>query len=415
MPDAVQPSPQIRASSISAQRWARRRDVANAVLGWIIITGLVVWLASHVINAILMVVMAALLAYALMPAVAFLARFVPRWLAILSVYVAVVSVLGALGYLIFSTAVEQFSTLASSASQVLRPGDNGAAAPLVRRLEQLGISRDQIQAIGGQIFAQTQVLAAGFVPLLEGVFSTIVDFVLVIVLSIYIMVDGRRAAQWLRTSAPLKMRPRLSFIMSTLQRVIGGYIRGQLILSTLIGLMVGLGMAIFRLPYAVLLGVLAFVLEFVPIIGVFVSGAACVLIALTQGWLLAVAVLVYFVFVHVIEGDVVGPRVVGKAVGVHPAISMVALIAGAELFGIWGALFASPLAGVLQAILAEVWREWQETHSNQFPEQFGAAVVPVTTAQAAMMDASLTSAEPSGRVQAQPDEVARDQREAVLT
>ncbi len=415
MPDAVQPSPQIRASSISAQRWARRRDVANAVLGWIIITGLVVWLASHVINAILMVVMAALLAYALMPAVAFLARFVPRWLAILLVYVAVVSVLGALGYLIFSTAVEQFSMLASSASQVLRPGDNGAAAPLVRRLEQLGISRDQIQAIGGQIFAQTQVLAAGFVPLLEGVFSTIVDFVLVIVLSIYIMVDGRRAAQWLRTSAPLKMRPRLSFVMSTLQRVIGGYIRGQLILSTLIGLMVGLGMAIFRLPYAVLLGVLAFVLEFVPIIGVFVSGAACVLIALTQGWLLAVAVLVYFVFVHVIEGDVVGPRVVGKAVGVHPAISMVALIAGAELFGIWGALFASPLAGVVQAILAEVWREWQETHSNQFPEQFGAAVVPVTTAQAAMMDASLTSAEPSGGLQAQPDEVARDQREAVLT
>lgn len=415
MPDAVQPSPQIRASSISAQRWARRRDVANAVLGWIIITGLVVWLASHVINAILMVVMAALLAYALMPAVAFLARFVPRWLAILLVYVAVVSVLGALGYLIFSTAVEQFSMLASSASQVLRPGDNGAAAPLVRRLEQLGISRDQIQAIGGQIFAQTQVLAAGFVPLLEGVFSTIVDFVLVIVLSIYIMVDGRRAAQWLRTSAPLKLRPRLSFVMSTLQRVIGGYIRGQLILSTLIGLMVGLGMAIFRLPYAVLLGVLAFVLEFVPIIGVFVSGAACVLIALTQGWLLAVAVLVYFVFVHVIEGDVVGPRVVGKAVGVHPAISMVALIAGAELFGIWGALFASPLAGVVQAILAEVWREWQETHSNQFPEQFGAAVVPVTTAQAAMMDASLTSAEPSGGLQAQPDEVARDQREAVLT
>lgn len=415
MPDAVQPSPQIRASSISAQRWARRRDVANAVLGWIIITGLVVWLASHVINAILMVVMAALLAYALMPAVAFLARFVPRWLAILLVYVAVVSVLGALGYLIFSTAVEQFSMLASSASQVLRPGDNGAAAPLVRRLEQLGISRDQIQAIGGQIFAQTQVLAAGFVPLLEGVFSTIVDFVLVIVLSIYIMVDGRRAAQWLRTSAPLKLRPRLSFVMSTLQRVIGGYIRGQLILSTLIGLMVGLGMAIFRLPYAVLLGVLAFVLEFVPIIGVFVSGAACVLIALTQGWLLAVAVLVYFVFVHVIEGDVVGPRVVGKAVGVHPAISMVALIAGAELFGIWGALFASPLSGVVQAILAEVWREWQETHSNQFPEQFGAAVVPVTTAQAAMMDASLTSAEPSGGPQAQPDEVARDQREAVLT
>jgi hypothetical protein len=169
-----------------------------------------------------------------------------------------------------------------------------------------------------------------------------------------------------------------------LQRVVGGYIRGQLILSTLIGLLVGLGMALFRLPYAVLLGVMAFILEFIPIIGVFISGAACVLIALTQGWFLAVLVLAYFVVVHIIEGDIVGPRVVGRAVGVHPVVSMFALLAGADLFGIWGALFAAPLAGLVQAVLAEVWHEWRQTHANQFPEQFGAAVVPVTTAQAVM-------------------------------
>jgi predicted PurR-regulated permease PerM len=132
-----------------------------------------------------------------------------------------------------------------------------------------------------------------------------------------------------------------------------------------------------------LLGVLAFVLEFVPIIGVFISGATCVLIALAaKGWVWAVFVLVYFVFVHIIEGDVVGPRIVGSAVGVHPAVSIFALLAGGELFGIWGALFAAPLAGVIQAILAEIWREWRELHPHQFPEQFGAQIVPVTTAEA---------------------------------
>lgn len=76
--------------------------------------------------------------------------------------------------------------------------------------------------------------------------------------------------------------------------------------------------------------------------------------------------LIYFVIVHVVEGDVLGPRVVGKAVGLHPVISLAALIAGAELFGIVGALFASPVAGVLQALLVAIWVEWRATHPKDF-------------------------------------------------
>src|SRR6185312_17423471 len=115
------------------------------------------------------------------------------------------------------------------------------------------------------------------------------------------------------------------------------------------------------------LGVLAFVLEFIPVLGTLTSGAICVLIALTQGWLIALLVLAYFIIVHIIEGDIVGPRIVGKAVGLHPAISIIALLAGAELFGIWGAVLASPIAGVLQALLVAIYRDWRSTHPDQFP------------------------------------------------
>ncbi|HEV2458377.1 MAG TPA: AI-2E family transporter, partial [Ktedonobacterales bacterium] len=223
------------------------------------------------------------------------------------------------------------------------------------------------------------------------------DAVLVTVLSIYLLVDGERVIQWVRQSAPVKHRPRVTFAVLTLQRVVGGYIRGQLILCTLIGSLVGLGMGLLGVPYAVLLGVLAFSLEFIPVIGVLVSGAACVLMALTQSWLLALFVLAYFIFVHVIEGDVVGPRVVGKAVGVHPAVSIFALVAGAELFGIWGALFASPIAGLAQAILSEAWQEWRELHASQFPEQFGAPAVPVTTAEASRTTVTTTTVQSETR------------------
>ena len=183
-----------------------------------------------------------------------------------------------------------------------------------------------------------------------------------LLLSIYLLIDGACLNRWLRTNLPLSQQTRVHFFLDTLERVIGGYIRGQLILSLLIGLLVGFGMALLHVPFAILLGVLAFVFAFVPVLGTFISGAACVLLALTQGWVWAVIVLIYFIGIHIFEGDLVGPRIVGKAVGLHPIVSLVALIAGSELFGIWGAIFASPIAGILQAILMALWLEWRETH-----------------------------------------------------
>ena len=159
----------------------------------------------------------------------------------------------------------------------------------------------------------------------------------------------------------------MRFLLDTLQRVVGGYLRSQILLCALIGLLVGIGMRIIGVPYALLLGVLAFIFGFIPVLGTLASGAICVLLALTVGWITAVIVLVYFVVVHVIQDDIVGPRLVGKAIGLHPVVSLAALIAGAELFGMGGALFASPVAGVLQAFLVAIWVEWRASHPHQFP------------------------------------------------
>lgn len=364
------------------RHWEQRRDIVITLLGVLVIVAVLVWALAHVAHAVLVLSIAGLLAYALFPAVTLLARYIPRSLAILLVYLAFVSVIGAIGYLIITTAVDQIAALTHQITLLLSPNETAANAPLLGRLRRLGITQTQIRVVGDQVIAQAQIVLHSAVPLLEGVFNAVLDMILVAVLSIYLLIDGPRAIQFVRTSMPIKHRARVTFTLTTLERVVGGYIRGQLVLATLIGLLVGLGMMVLRVPYAVLLGVLAFILEFIPILGVFISGALCVLIALTQGWFVAVLVLVYFVVIHIIEGDIVGPRIVGRAVGVHPAVSIFALLAGAELFGIWGALFASPLAGLVQAFLSEIWREWREFHSNQFPEQFGAPLVPVTTHQA---------------------------------
>ncbi|HEY6410619.1 MAG TPA: AI-2E family transporter [Ktedonobacteraceae bacterium] len=352
--------------SIDVTRWVRRVLIPLAILAWAGVAILILNAAGYVAKTLLLLVIAMLLAYALSPLVTFLARTMPRFLAILIVYLLVLGVIGMLFYFIVRTTVDQIVSLSHYVGTMLTPGKNGHPSALEQTLRSLGISQDQITSAKSRIINQAEGLAGNIVPLLTGVAGAALDIIVVAVMSIYLLIDGRRVTNWLRQNMPRRQQGRIRFLLETLQRVVGGYIRGQLFLCTLIGLLVGVGMQIMGVPYALLLGVLAFILEFIPVLGTLVSGAICVLFALTKGWLLAVIVLAYFVVVHIIEGDVVGPRVVGKVIGLHPVVSLAALIAGGELFGIWGILFAAPVAGVIQAFLIAIWYEWHETHRQAF-------------------------------------------------
>jgi predicted PurR-regulated permease PerM len=322
------------------------------------------WAAGHIITPLLLLVIAALLAYALAPAVGLLQRFMPRLLSILLVYLIVLTALSVLLYLITRAAVEQTFSLSHYVQDLLRPGTVGRPSTVELLLAPYGITASQIASTREAIVGQAQGLARDVVPIVRSVFDAALNVILVAVLSIYMLIDGSRIASWIRRNAPRALRA--DFLLDTLQRVVGGYIRGQCTLAVLIGTLVGIGMFLLHVPYAVFLGVLAFIMAFVPILGTLLSGAVCVLIALTQGWLTAAAALVYFVILHVIESDLVGPRIVGKAIGLHPIVSLFALLAGAQLFGIWGALFASPIAGVLQALIVTIWTEWRKTHPEEF-------------------------------------------------
>lgn len=357
----------VNVSPESVSKWTQRRDIPIAILAWIALGLVVLWAVSYVVRTLLVVVVASLLAYALLPAVRLLERFMPRILAIIIVYIGVLGTISLLLFFVINTTINEVSLLADNVRYLLTPSGSQHIAPLVKTLNRFGITQSQIDGFGNQIINQAQGITGGVVPLITGVFDFVLDIIIVAVLSIYLLIEGSRFKKWIHTNVPLEQRERAHFLITTFERVIGGYIRGQLTLSILIGFLVGIGMSIFQLPYAVLLGVLAFVLEFIPVLGTLTSGALCVLIALTKGWLIALGVLGYFVIVHIFEGDIVGPRIVGKAVGLHPALSLVALIAGAELFGVWGALLAAPIAGLLQALLVAIWQNWRETHPESFP------------------------------------------------
>jgi predicted PurR-regulated permease PerM len=365
-----------RTAISSSAKWIRRVAIPLATLAWIGLVAVILWAASHVGRSLILLAIAALLAVALAPAVKLAARVIPRILAILVVYLIVLIGLGIVIYFISRTAIQQVSELKSEVTHLLNPNASSSPTPLEVTLQSLGIDQAQIQEARQIVVSHLSNLANNVVPLLRSIFNFILDFIVVAILSIYFLIDGARIMRWLRDNLPFQQRT--IFILDTLDHVVGGYIRGQFTLSFLIGLLVGVGMAILQVPHPVLLGVLAFFMAFIPVLGTFITATACVLLALTQNhgwvlglthqsWILAIIVLLYFLAVHSFESHIVGPRIVGNAVGLHPIIAISALIAGVELFGILGALFVVPVVGVLQAVIISLWKEWRVTHPKQFP------------------------------------------------
>jgi predicted PurR-regulated permease PerM len=355
------------------EKWARRRDMALSILGWSLVIAGVLWLASHIVHTLLMLALAALFAYALAPGVALLHRRLPKWLAVIIVYVIVLAIVAAVFSLLISAIITEVTALATQVTSVLSPNAASANTPLFRALKRFGVSTSQIVAARDWATHQLAGAAGAAAVIVTGLFSGLLDVVLVTVLSIYLLIDGPRIIAWLRHDLPLSQRTRGEFMLDTFERVAGGYVRGELILCTLIGVLVGVGMQFIGVPFATLLGVLAFFFEFIPFLGPLFSAVACLLVGASLGWVTMIIILVYFIFIHIIEGYVVGPRVLGRSLGLHPAISIVALLVGGEVFGLWGALFAAPIAGIVQVVLSALWMEWRESHPTQFPDEDGQA------------------------------------------
>lgn len=349
----------------------RRLVILLEILAAIALAIVLLWGIGHIITTVLVVLIAALIAYAIVPVVELFRRVMPRPLAILLAYLIVIIILGAIVYSVVNTAVFQISALVQNASTWLTPNNKGQF-PLMDLLHTIGLSDTQISDLERQSLAQLSNLAgsfaSGLIPLLSGVAGGLLNILLTVVISIYLLVDGSRAITWLQKAAPKSHRSQISSTLEILQRVVGGYIRGQILLSAIIGFLVGTGLFIIGFPYAVLMGVLTFITEFIPVLGTIFAGAVAVILALTQGWVMTIIVLGFFILVHIFEGYVLAPRLIGKAVQLNPAIMLIALIAGSELFGPIGAIFAAPTAGLLQALFIASWIQYRQSHKEEFTD-----------------------------------------------
>jgi predicted PurR-regulated permease PerM len=355
----------------SSNVWQRRFFIVLTLLGSIVLIAVMLWALSKIITPIILIGFSALLAYLIFPLVRFFQRHMTRILAILLSLLVVLAVVGLILYFVVVAAIEQLGSLVGLIQDLILHQERHALfQSSLAKLEKLGISHNQVQISGQQVIGYLRQTISGVFPLISGVFIMMLSLLLIATVAVYFIVDGPRLINWCRYKTPLKYRGFINMFLNELDHSLGDFIRGEVLLATIMSVIVGLGAFIIGVPYIFLLMLIVFVCEFIPQIGSYISGAIGIGFALTQGWEVA---LIYGIFVTVmqggLEGQILSPRIIGGAVGLHPILSVFALLVGTSLFGLLGALFAAPAAGILQTFVRSFWEVWREQHPDQFPAE----------------------------------------------
>jgi predicted PurR-regulated permease PerM len=194
--------------------------------------------------------------------------------------------------------------------------------------------------------------------------NILLDTTLVLIISFYLLSDGGRMIRRSLNLVPGAYREQGWFFMSSLDRVLGGYIRGQLFLAALAGILGGGGAAVLGVPYPLLIGVMTFLFQLIPVIGPLVAVVPAVLVSLFFTPLLTTVVLLaWFLIFQQLVTNVLGPRIMGIAVGIHPLEALGAVLVGYPIGGLLGAFLAVPVAGVLHILVREAYAYFVLGHS----------------------------------------------------
>lgn len=159
----------------------------------------------------------------------------------------------------------------------------------------------------------------------------------------------------MRVVVPDQFQPFVTHVLGKVRLMLGQWLRGQLSLSLIIGVMAYIGLTILQVPYASVLALLAALFEVVPYVGPVVAAIPAVFFAFTVSPVRALAVLLFYWAMQVLENNLIVPKVMQKAVGINPLISIISILVGAKLAGIAGALLAIPVATSVTIVIREIF------------------------------------------------------------
>ncbi|MDE2901679.1 MAG: AI-2E family transporter [Chloroflexota bacterium] len=360
-PDPRPPDPPANGASAAGEqpvyRWSprTRRTVAMFIA---ILAGLVLWGAREIVGPF---VWAGIFAYVFNPAVNGLVRLarVPRPAAVAIFYALGIGLLTLLGFLIIPRVVDELDRLTTELPSII--ADLETALPA----EFLGQPLVVQDVIDGLTAGATSMLtdASQAVSAFRSAFNLLIHGVLAVVAAGYLLLAGPELFRGLLERIPPGPRTETEELIVRINSVLGGFIRGEIILVVIMSVTTFIGLSIIGIPFAVILAIATGFLELIPVFGPIMAAIPPIGLALVTannfgwpGWVAGVVVAVMYTVLRQLEDYFVIPNVVGRVVRVHPLIALFAIFAGLQIWGITGMVIALPVAGVARVLLGYAYR-----------------------------------------------------------
>lgn len=319
-----------------------------------------VFLVYQLRSVILILFVALLLSALIDPAADWFAkRNIPRAVSVLLIYVLLVVIVGGAAVLLIPPMLNELKELVSNFSMIW--GRVGNVFVSVQEVSaEYGI-QENIQRGLASVEAGIGRFVGNALGTISGFFGGLVSFVITLVLTFYIVVEEDAVKRLARAIAPSEYHAYLSGLVSRIQQKIGAWLRGELILMLIVGIFSYVGLAILGVDYALILGLIAGMAEIVPYVGPIIAAIPAVIIAFTQSPIKALFVIVLYFAIQQLENHLLVPKVMQRAVGLNPVVSIVALMVGATLGGVLGAILAIPVATALSVVIEDFFKKENET------------------------------------------------------
>lgn len=352
------------------------------VAAWSIVgAAVLIWIALEVLGRLRIllapVVLSVALIYVLNPVVGWLARHrVPRMIAAFLGFLFLLGVLVGVGAAVAPVIADQGSGLGNSLPEIYED----ATADLERLASEIGFgnveiwSYEEVVDFAQDPEAQDQILSVVWDRLgavTTGVLETILVFVLAPVVAFYVLIDLPRIRREAIALVPPRHRAEVLHVSRRLGDAVGGFLRGQMFVALIVGLLTSAGFWIIGLEFWLIIGMIAGALNIIPFVGPWVGGFLGVVVGfVTADLRTAVLAAVVAFAVQQIDNHLISPNVLRATVHLHPALIILLIFLGGGLGGIWGVLLAVPVAAIVKILVGHLWRTrvlgqtWEDAYAD---------------------------------------------------
>jgi predicted PurR-regulated permease PerM len=322
------------------------------------LTVFISWALWEVRDALMLVYISALVAIGLSPVVNALERKrlmrqrVPRWAAILVIYLAIIGVIVSVAILVIPPIVMQARALGMELPRLLHQGQQWLInhGLLTREIS----AQEAVQTAGGSGAQDTIGLIVATVwSFVGGVFGLIT----MLVLTFYLLVDSSGLVSVFLRLFPREQRAKVEDACRRVTNKVSAWLGGQLLLGGIIGSTAAVGLFLMGVPFFYVLALIAGLGEMIPIVGPILSAVPAIAVALSVKPTLALGVIAFFFAQQQLENHLLVPKIMQRQVGISPVFVIVALLIGGSLLGVIGAILAVPTAAILQVLFGELMND----------------------------------------------------------